>query len=300
MRALFTPSIVGFMLLAALVGGIGGYALGVNRSIDSARMSITTNDKATQKVSAGRAGQGTQRTGTSKGESGYQLTLDVPQFARQLSARDARLIQWFRDTNEADYERLLSSYGLDPAERRSLMEHITKIYQAKIEARKHTSQLMIAQSEFDEKMKLLLGEKFSDYVEYEKRKPIREESGFLAEHLQRAGAGLTDSQRLALEKLLAKNEAFSSKTIGGLGGPRGNVPPQAYGAEAIAALERDQAALSLRSASLLREAQAAGLTSAQITALESYYRTELDNYDRFLKRTDPPLRTSEKKRPDGS
>jgi hypothetical protein len=273
-----TPSSVRkltLLLLAALAGGIVGFVLGGRRTA-LANPSPTTQGNPSARATIESTGK-TQDATTfeNKTNEGYRLTLDNPQNSRRLSERDARLIQWFRDNNEADYERLFTSLGLDPGQRRSLMEHITKIYQAKIEARKHTSQLMMAQSEFDERMKLLLREKYPDYVAYEQRKPIREESGFLADHLDKAGAALTDAQRQALEKLLEQNEAFSSKTKGSLGGPRGNVPEQAYGTEAIAALERDQAAL-------LREATAAGLTADQVTALKSYYRSELENYERIL------------------
>lgn len=279
---------VALPLFAALVGGVVGYFWGGQRPTANI---APISDPATLVAPVDRETQVSRRDTfrpDNQTKSDYRLTLDFPQNVRRLSERDARLLQWFQNNNEADYERLFSSYGLDEGERRSLMAHITKIYQAKIEASKHTSQLMMAQSEFDERMKRLLGDKYPDYVAYEKRKPIREESGFLAEHLQNSGAGLSDSQRQALEKLLEQNEAFSSRTKGSLGGPRGDVPAQAYGAEALAALERDQAALSLRSASLLREATAAGLSANQITALRKYYDMELERYDQILTASNYP------------
>jgi hypothetical protein len=221
-------------------------------------------------------------------KDGYRLILDDPETARHLAERDRRSLATFRATHAPVYEKVLVEYGIDSETRESLYEHVVAIYRAELEVRKVTMQVMVAQRTYRDRMKKALGERYDDYLKYEDRWPVREESSFIAEFAGKSGALLSDERLNELQALIEKNETFTWKSVGSLGGPLGGVPELTDGTEnEISLLEQRQASLALQSAATIQQAKASGFSPKELELLESYYRGQLQYYADAIEKSQP-------------
>lgn len=292
MTSLNKTHVLALTLAAATISGVTGFLLGARQPAQTPSPSEPTKAAITSTRALSTSANPPvhiRRTGGAV-TAWSALYLDPAERAR---LRRSAQLAWFREHNEANYERLLADLGVAPATRREVFEEILKIHQTKLEASATTSQLLEEQRAYGQRLRELLGENYARYADYERLRPAREESELIIAHTAEAGAAFQPEQVATLERLIDHAVAFSARTHGSLGGPQSPAPPQAFGDEAKALIERDQASLAVGAATVLRSAREAGFSAPQLAALESYYQKQIGYYDKVLSRAHVPTEADE-------
>ena len=262
------------------------------RSEISGRSSVSLGQKpqSESRLVYDKHAQATARNERAKGN--YILDLDMPLLKARLEDRDRRLIAHIMESRGPLYERLFSGYGIDEAVREQLLHHISLIYQAKIDSRKTSTQLLNAQTVYENRMKGILGDKYLEYKRYEAGERSRQESKRITDFAKASGVFDISSPRwVELQDIIQKNGAYSAETLGDVSGPFDELNKPLQGAASVLPfIEQSQATLAINSASVVEQARARGFSPAEIQLLEKYYATEIAYYDWAVEAVHNPSR----------
>jgi hypothetical protein len=166
----------------------------------------------------------------------YVLDYEIAS-SREARAEDARRGGLANiEQKSLEYDDVFGALGVDGTTADQLKQHVAKIYQAHIEANQYVAQLATAQEAYSKRLRSLLGENYSVYVNYEQGQAARKEAERLGAFAAKSGVQLSHEERTQVETLLREAAAYSLLTKLSSSGPFQPLAPTAVGRENVLAL----------------------------------------------------------------
>lgn len=218
----------------------------------------------------------------------YVRDSNVPSLRAQRFDYARRAADATMARRDAEYADLFAALGLDATTNSQLRKHLREILEAKADAGHTMGEVLQAETDYDERVKQLLGDKYEVYraeeAAYSSRREFEKIAGFAAAQQMSA----LPADRAAVEKLIQNFQAYSLETEGEWGGPYQGVPPSVGGENLAPFLSAKLATLKTQSALLLGEARTAGLSEPTVAVLEKYYRDNVAKLQTQLARVEDP------------
>jgi len=221
-------------------------------------------------------------------EGDYIRDSKIPTRRQQRDDHVRRAGEYGMSLRDADYADLFATLGLDDATSAQLRNHLREIIEAKADVTRSQGELLDARTEYDNRLKQLLGEKYALYRADEAAYPSRREYDHFRDFAGIQGLVLSPTERPVVEKLIAQAGAYSQMTEGEWGGPYKGAPPVVGGEDVEPFASARLANLQTQSAVLLAEARAAGVSAETLTGLEAYYQKDIAAQQQWLERIRNP------------
>lgn len=225
-----------------------------------------------------------------RAKGNYILDLDIPWLRDRLEEKNTIAVEAIMVHLGPTYENLLDSYGITGERRAQILNHISQIYRAKVEAKQALTSLANAQADLETRMRKELGGKFDEYAAFEALDSARREISEIASFSERSGYGQLSVERLAdIQELVNETAAFTAKTLGEYGGPFHESAPPRVGPTVVPFLSDAKSALERKAATLIAHAKARGFSEEQLGLLDAYYRAEIQRYSNWIADARDPL-----------
>jgi hypothetical protein len=218
----------------------------------------------------------------------YVRDSNVPSLRQQREDHVRRAADFNMARRDGEYADLFAALGLDAETSAQLRNHLRQLYEAKVDASRALGEVLQVKMDYDDRLKKLVGENYAVYRATEAAYPARLE--YESFHKFAAGQGLTlvPGEHAQIEKLIQNAQAYSSQTESDWGSPYKAVPPPVGGEDLRPFLMSKLELLQARSARLLTDARAAGLSYPTLQSLEAHYRAEIAAQQMQLARVENP------------
>lgn len=192
------------------------------------------------------------------------------------------------------YGPLVSSFAISPERHENILEHLSKIFSASLEAESAIAQLTLARNDYDKTLReTLSAEEYNQFREFEESKPAKRELELITEFLSARQMQLPASDIGVLTRFIRDERATTERFFHG---PYNGLPEMAFGEENVSvALSRDADRIEKAAAAMLARAIEAGLSAETVAMLQTYYssqahdrRTGLARAKEGMKRFQPP------------
>jgi hypothetical protein len=218
-----------------------------------------------------------------RAKGNYLLDLDIPWTLQWLSDGSKKTVESIMQAMGPEYQKLFDQYGLDPATQGQLLHHLELIYKAKSEARRYMTNLVNAQEAFDSRMKKELGDRYSEFQDYEDMDAARRETSRLLEYSSKNGAPALSMERLAeVADIIQRTGSYSEATIGEWGGAMADMERPRGGRAVAPAWEKAKANLVANAAQAVALAKSQGFSESEIQSLQQYFNSQVKYYDDSL------------------
>jgi len=276
----------GQLFVCLLVGFCLGLAVAIDRNSGERQDSPVgwrgrSDASAPKKSPARQIAASAPATTSGLGSDNPEIRRKLDDFVEQTDRRLAAI-------KKPEYAALFARLGLPSAVGEDIIRQEALVRRAKIKANLAQGEFAQVQADYDQRVQKLLGERFPEYLAYEKETPVREELGSFLHFARASQIPLTGNDKTAVEKILGELGP-SLKSSVEWGGPYQGIPKVYAGKDVLPVFTAEYADFSRRLTHITEQGRKYELSEPAAFALSTFYQNHLKSTKDLMDRAQDPL-----------